>query len=167
MASSVLDVQIAVRCAAAAKVAVAPRSGGHSFEGHSTGGQDGSLVIDLGGLNSVAVKNGLAKVGAGVRLGQLYLELFNQGGYTLNAGTCPSVGVGGHALGGGFGLLGPKYGLLLDRILEMQMVNAQGQLLTVSANSHPDLFYALRGAGGGSYGVVTEFTFLPIKPAPR
>ncbi|KAG0012220.1 hypothetical protein BGZ82_002681, partial [Podila clonocystis] len=105
-------------------------------------------------------------VGAGIRLGQLYLDLFFKGGYTLNAGTCPSVGIGGHALGGGFGLLGPKYGLLLDRITEMQVVNAQGQLLTASNTSNPDLFYALRGAGSGSYGVVTEFTFLPIEPAP-
>lgn len=166
MATSVSDVQTAVKCAAASKVAVAPRSGGHSYEGYSIGGQDGSLVIDLGGFTSVTVKNGVAKVGAGVRLGKLYLELFNQGGYTLNAGTCPSVGIGGHALGGGFGLLGPKYGLLIDRITEMQVVNAQGQLLTVSTTSNPDLFYALRGAGGGSYGVVTEFTILPIEPAP-
>ncbi|KAG0042003.1 hypothetical protein BGZ83_001025 [Gryganskiella cystojenkinii] len=165
MATSVSDVQTAVKCATAAKVAVAPRSGGHSYEGHSIGGQDGSLVIDLGGFTSVTVNNGVAKVGAGVRLGQLYLELFHQGGYTLNAGTCPSVGIGGHALGGGFGLLGPKYGLLIDRITEMQIVNAEGQLLTASNTSNPDLFYALRGAGGGSYGVVTEFTIRPITPA--
>ncbi|CAO3568738.1 unnamed protein product [Mortierella alpina] len=166
MASSVTDVQTAVQCATAAKVAVAPRSGGHSYEGYSIGGQDGALVIDLGGLTSVVVENGVAKVGAGIRLGQLYLELFHQGGYTLNAGTCPSVGIGGLALGGGFGLLGPKYGLLIDRIIEMQMVDAQGQLFTISATSNADLFYALRGAGGGSFGVVTEFTLLPIKPSP-
>ncbi|KAF9280912.1 hypothetical protein BGZ68_006938 [Mortierella alpina] len=166
MANSVSDVKIAVKCATANKVAVAPRSGGHSYEGYSIGGEDGSLVVDLGGLTSVIVKNGVAKVGAGVRLGRLYLELFHQGGYTLNAGTCSSVGVGGLALGGGFGLLGPKYGLLIDRIIEMKVVNAQGKLLTVSSTSHPDLFYALRGAGAGSFGVVTEFTFLPIKPAP-
>ncbi|KAF9965919.1 hypothetical protein BGZ70_003797 [Mortierella alpina] len=166
MASSVSDVHTAVKCATAARVAVAPRSGGHSYEGYSLGGQDGALVIDLGGLTSVVVENGVAKVGAGIRLGQLYLELFYQGGYTLNAGTCPSVGIGGLALGGGFGLLGPKYGLLIDRIIEMQMVDAQGQLLTISATSNADLFFALRGAGGGSFGVVTEFTLLPIKPSP-
>ncbi|KAF9984440.1 hypothetical protein BGZ75_003977 [Mortierella antarctica] len=165
MADSVSDVQTAVQCATANNVPVAPRSGGHSYEGYSLGGQDGSLVLDLGGLTSITVKHGVAKIGAGVRLGKLYLELFNQGGYTLNAGTCPSVGIGGQALGGGFGLLGPKYGMLLDRITEMRMVNAQGELLTVSATNHPDLFYALRGAGGGSFGVVTEFTIRAIKPS--
>jgi len=165
MAASASDVQTAVKCATASKVAVAPRSGGHSFEGYSIGGQDGSLVIDLTGLNRVSVSaSGVAKVGAGMRLGPLYLELFNQGGWTLNAGTCPSVGVGGHTLGGGFGLLGRKHGLLIDSVLIMEVVNANGELLTVSATSNPDLFYALRGAGGGSYGVVTQFTYQAVKP---
>ncbi|KAI1320356.1 hypothetical protein EDD11_001157 [Mortierella claussenii] len=167
MAQTEADVQTAVKCAKQANIPVAPRSGGHSFEGYSIGGQDGSLVLDLAGLNSVKVQNKKAKVGAGVRLGKLYLELFNQGGWTINAGTCPSVGIGGHALGGGFGLLSRKYGLLIDRIVEMEIVNSEGELLTVSASQNPDLFYALRGAGGGSYGVVTSFTVLPVKPAAK
>ncbi|KAF8940169.1 hypothetical protein EDD21DRAFT_370229 [Dissophora ornata] len=169
MAKTESDVQLAVTCAKASNIAVTPRSGGHSFEGYSIGGQNGSLVVDLGGFNTVKVqKNGKkAKVGAGVRLGKLYLELFNQGGWTINAGTCPSVGIGGHALGGGFGLMGRKYGLLVDRVVEMEMVNANGELLTVSATQNQDLFFALRGAGGGSYGVVTSFTILPFKPAPK
>ncbi|KAG0055623.1 hypothetical protein BGZ83_007923 [Gryganskiella cystojenkinii] len=173
LASSVQDVQLAVQCASAAMIPIAPRSGGHSFEGYSIGGQDGSMVLDLTGMSSVKVIKGsgstptTAKVGAGIRLGKLYLDLFNQGGWTLNGGTCPSVGVGGHTLGGGFGLLARKYGLLADRILEMQVVNAQGKILTVSATQNADLFYALRGAGGGSFAVVTEFTFLPLKPASK
>jgi FAD/FMN-containing dehydrogenase len=166
MAASTSDVQTATKCATSSNVAVAPRSGGHSFMGYSIGGQDGSLVIDLGGLTSVSVtSSGVATVGAGIRLGALYLDLYNQGGWTLNAGTCPSVGIGGHALGGGFGLLGRRNGLLIDSIKEMQLVNANGELLTVSATSNSDLFYALRGAGGGSYGVVTQFTFQAIQPA--
>ncbi|KAG0246854.1 hypothetical protein BG011_002312, partial [Mortierella polycephala] len=109
MATSTSDVQLAVKCAKAAGVAVTPRSGGHSFEGYCIGGQDGALVIDLSGLATVAVKSSTAKVGSGIRLGPLYLELYNQGGWTINAGTCPSVGIGGHALGGGFGLLSRKH----------------------------------------------------------
>ncbi|KAF9089595.1 hypothetical protein BGX29_000464 [Mortierella sp. GBA35] len=167
MAASAADIQTAVKCAKASNVPVAPRSGGHSFEGYSIGGQDGSLVIDLSGLSSVVVTGSKAKIGSGIRLGPLYLALFNQGGWTLNAGTCPSVGIGGHALGGGFGLLARKYGLLIDRIVEIELVNANGELLTVSATQNPDLFFALRGAGGGSYGVVTSFTVLPIKPAAK
>ncbi|KAF9438687.1 hypothetical protein BGZ76_005830 [Entomortierella beljakovae] len=167
MASSEAHVQEAVKCAKANNVAVAPRSGGHSFEGYSIGGQDGSLVIDLAGLSSVVMVNGnQAKVGSGIRLGPLYWELFNQGGWSINAGTCPSVGIGGHALGGGFGLAARSYGLLIDRIASMEMVNADGELVTASATENPDLFFALRGAGGGSYGVVTSFTILPYQPPP-
>ncbi|KAG0205973.1 hypothetical protein BGX28_002523 [Mortierella sp. GBA30] len=167
MAKSPQDVQAAVKCAKKNNVAVAPRSGGHSFEGYSIGGQDGSLVLDLTAMNSVKVSGQKAKVGAGIRLGKLYLDLFNQGGWTINAGTCPSVGIGGHALGGGFGLLARKHGLLIDRIVEMEMVDANGDLKKVSATQNPDLFFALRGAGGGSYGVVTSFTILPVKPADK
>ncbi|KAF9439144.1 hypothetical protein BGZ76_010737 [Entomortierella beljakovae] len=167
LAKSAADVQVAVKCAKAANVAVTPRSGGHSFEGYCVGGQNGALVLDLGALNTVNVEGSTAKVGAGIRLGKLYLDLFNQGGWAINAGTCPSVGIGGHALGGGFGLLSRKYGLLIDRISEMEVVNADGELLTVSATSNPDLFFALRGAGGGSFGVVTSFILLPVKPAPK
>ncbi|KAF9113993.1 hypothetical protein BGX27_000386 [Mortierella sp. AM989] len=167
MAKTEADVQTAVKCAKLANFAVTPRSGGHSFEGYCIGGQDGALVLDLAGLSSVKVSGSKAKVGAGVRLGKLYLELFKQGGWTINAGTCPSVGIGGHALGGGFGLLSRKYGLLIDRISEMRVVNADGDLITVSATKNPDIFFALRGAGGGSYGVVTSFTLLPVKPASK
>ncbi|KAF9934166.1 hypothetical protein FBU30_003190 [Linnemannia zychae] len=167
MAKSVKDVQTAVKCAAAANIAVAPRSGGHSFEGYSIGGQDGSMVLDLTAMNSVKVTGNKAKVGAGIKLGKLYLDLFNQGGWTINAGTCPSVGIGGHALGGGFGLLSRKYGLLIDRIVEIEMVNAKGEVIKASAKSNQDLFYSLRGAGGGSFGVVTSFTILPFKPASK
>ncbi|GJJ79013.1 hypothetical protein EMPS_11372 [Entomortierella parvispora] len=167
MASTVPDVQTATKCAADAKVPIAPRSGGHSFEGYGIGGQDGSMVIDLTGFNKVAISaSGVAKVGAGVRLGPLYLELFKQGGWTLNAGTCPSVGVGGHTLGGGFGFLSGKYGLLIDSVLEMEFVNAKGEVLTASADSNRDLFFALRGAGSGSYGVVTQFTYQAFKSLP-
>ncbi|GJJ79014.1 hypothetical protein EMPS_11373 [Entomortierella parvispora] len=166
MATTVPDVQTATKCATDSGVAIAPRSGGHSFEGYSIGGENGSMVIDLTGFNHVSVSaSGVAKVGAGMRLGPLYLELFKQGGWTLNAGTCPSVGVGGHTLGGGFGLLGRKHGLLIDSIVEIQFINAQGELLIADANNNKDLFYALRGAGGGSYGVVTQFTYQAVKPS--
>ncbi|ORZ10961.1 hypothetical protein BCR41DRAFT_356846 [Lobosporangium transversale] len=140
--------QTAVKCAKAANIA------------------DGSLVVDLSGLSSVTCDRHHIQSWFRIRLGPLYLELFNKGGWTINAGTCPSVGIGGHALGGGFGLLSRKYGLLIDRIVEMEMVDANGNLLLASATQNPDLFYALRGAGGGSYGVVTSFTIQPIKPPP-
>ncbi|KAG0246887.1 hypothetical protein B0O80DRAFT_496574 [Mortierella sp. GBAus27b] len=170
MATSTSDVQTAVKCAKDNGYPITPRSGGHSFEGYCVGGGNGAVVVDLAGLGDVKVdsKSGRATVGGGVRLGKLYLELYKQGGYTINAGTCPSVGIGGHALGGGFGLLSRKKGLLIDSIVEMEMVTADGKVLTVSpTNENKDLFYALRGAGGGSYGVVTSFTVVPFKPASK
>jgi len=95
MASSASDVQTAVKCAKASNVAVAPRSGGHSFEGYCIGGQDGSLVIDLSAIKTVKVTgtgaSARAKIGSGIRLGPLYLSLHKQGGWTINAGTCPTV----------------------------------------------------------------------------
>ncbi|KAF8985098.1 hypothetical protein BGZ46_005881 [Entomortierella lignicola] len=166
MASSASDVQTAVRCAKNSNIPVAPRSGGHSYEGYSIGGQNGSLVIDLSALSSVTVQGNQAIVGGGIRLGPLYLSLYNQGNWTINAGTCPTVGIGGHALGGGFGLIARQYGLLVDRIQSMEVVDANGDLITASASQNTDLFFALRGAGGGSYGVVTSFTFLAIQAPP-
>lgn len=153
------DVVAAVACAVAHNVSIVPRSGGHSFEGHSGGGKTGSLVIDLNLFQQFAIDHdsAIATVGAGTRLGPLYTKLWNAGEYLVPAGSCPGVGVGGHALGGGMGMVGRKYGMLSDNIVGLTMVDANGNIWEVSATSRPDLFWALRGAGGGSFGLVTEF----------
>ncbi|KAG0262858.1 hypothetical protein DFQ27_002068 [Actinomortierella ambigua] len=149
----------AILCAAANHVAVAPRSGGHSYEGYSSGGRNGSLVIDLSQFQQFSLdrRNNIATIGAGTRLGHAYTRLWENGEYLIPVGTCPSVGVGGHGLGGGIGVVGRKHGLLTHNILSMTMVAANGTIHTVSPASNPDLFWALRGAGGGSFGLVTEF----------
>ena len=87
-------------------------------------------------------------------------------GVTIPAGSCPSVGIAGHALGGGMGLAGRQFGLTADNILSAQIVTADGRLRTASAQSNPDLYWALRGGGGGNFGVVTSFTFR-VHPVPR
>ncbi|CAG8587316.1 624_t:CDS:2 [Ambispora gerdemannii] len=159
-ASNIADVQKAVKCAATSNLNVAPRSGGHSYEGYSLGGKDGALVIDLGGLNQITI-DGAAKtaiIGAGNKLGPIYYAL-SQAGYLIPGGSCPGVGIGGFALGGGYGLYSRKFGLAVDNILSIDIVNANGDLITASSTQNPDLFFALRGAGGGSYGVVTSFQF--------
>ncbi|CAG8595662.1 411_t:CDS:2 [Ambispora gerdemannii] len=159
-ASDIADVQKAVKCAATSKLNVAPRSGGHSYESYSLGGKDGALVIDLGGLNQITIDDAAktARIGAGSKLGPIYYTL-SQSGYMIPGGSCPGVGISGFALGGGYGLYSRKFGLAVDNILSIDIVNADGDLITASSTKNSDLFFALRGAGGGSYGVVTSFKF--------
>ncbi|KAF9387794.1 hypothetical protein CPB97_002027 [Podila verticillata] len=163
--ASEADAAAAVVCAVAHNVSIVPRSGGHSFEGYSGGGKSGSLVIDLNLFQQFAIDHdtNIATVGAGNRLGSLYTKLWKAGEYLVPAGSCPGVGVGGHALGGGLGMVGRKYGMLTDNIVGLTMVDANGNILEVSATSRPDLFWALRGAGGGSFGLVTEFRIQAYK----
>ncbi|KAG0317108.1 hypothetical protein BG000_004641, partial [Podila horticola] len=151
------DVSAAIKCASAANVAIAPRSGGHSFEGYSAGGQDGSLIMDLNQFSqfSIDTKTNIATIGGGNRLGPTYAKLWTNGQYLIPAGTCPTVGIGGHALGGGVGMTSRKYGVLSDNIVSMTVVDPSGAIKTVSATKNTDLYWALRGAGGGSFGVVT------------
>ncbi|KAF9571427.1 hypothetical protein EC968_000522, partial [Mortierella alpina] len=161
-------VAAAIRCAAAYRVSVAPRSGGHSYEGYSVGGKDGSLVIDLKLFQQFSINrvSGVATIGAGTRLGPLYSRLWNSGQYLIASGFCPTVGIGGIALGGGVGMASRKYGTTTQTIVGMTLIDADGNTRDVSASSHPDLFWALRGAGGGSFGVVTEFRIQAFKAPP-
>ncbi|KAG0051010.1 hypothetical protein BGZ83_004227 [Gryganskiella cystojenkinii] len=167
--ASEADAAAAVMCAVAHNASIIPRSGGHSFEGYSGGDKNGSLVIDLNLFQQFAIDRdtGIATVGAGYRLGPLYSKLWKAGEYLIPAGSCPAVGVGGHALGGGMGMVGRKYGMLSDNIVGLTMVDAKGNIWEVNATSRPDLFWALRGAGGGSFGLVTEFRFQAYKDPGR
>ncbi len=151
------DVQACVSAAAAAKVPIAARSGGHSYAGYST--PEHGLVVDLTGLSGVHINaEGTAEIGAGARLIDVYTALASAG-RCLPAGSCPSVGIAGFTLGGGIGVLSRKYGLMCDRLVSARVVTADGVARTVSASEHPDLFWALRGGGGGNFGIVTSFTF--------
>ncbi|MBE1581630.1 FAD-binding oxidoreductase [Amycolatopsis roodepoortensis] len=155
------DVQAAVSIAAR-RVPIAARSGGHSYAGYSV--PDGGLMIDLGGMSSVDVQGEQVVIGAGAKLKDVYAAL-GGAGRCLPAGSCPSVGIAGLTLGGGIGVLARKYGLTCDHLVSAQVVTADGKLRTASADSEPELFWALRGGGGGNFGVVTSFTFR-TDPAP-
>jgi FAD/FMN-containing dehydrogenase len=158
------DVQACVDLAANARIPLAARSGGHSYAGYSNA--DGALVVDLNPMSTVRVSpDGTAVVGAGTRLADLYAGMA-AAGRCLPAGSCPSVGVAGLTLGGGIGVLNRKFGLTCDRLVSARIVTADGELRTVSAEQEPELFWALRGGGGGNFGVVTEFTFATV-PAPE
>lgn len=156
------DVGEAVR-AAAGRVALAARSGGHSYVGYSAP-PDG-LVIDLRRLSAVDIEpDGTATVGAGAPLREVYSRLA-QAGRCLPAGSCFTVGVAGLTLGGGIGVLQRKFGLTCDHLVAAEVVTADGRTVTASPARTPDLFWALRGGGGGNFGVVTRFTFA-TDPAP-
>ncbi|MBV9338419.1 MAG: FAD-binding oxidoreductase [Solirubrobacterales bacterium] len=159
------DVRTAVRWGVAQGVPLRARSGGHSYAGYST--LSGGMVLDLRNLRSVNVdlRARTATVGAGAQLIDVYAALAARG-VTIPAGSCPSVGIAGHALGGGMGLAGRQFGLTADNLLSAQIVTADGRLLTVSARQNPDLYWALRGGGGGNFGVVTSFTFR-VHAVPR
>ena len=159
------DVRTAVSWGVAHGVPLRARSGGHSYAGYST--QSGGMVVDLRNLRGITVdtRNRTATIGAGSQLIDVYAALAARG-VTIPAGSCPSVGIAGHAMGGGMGLAGRQFGLTADNLLSAQIVTADGRLRTASANSNPDLYWALRGGGGGNFGVVTSFTFR-VHPVPR
>ncbi|MEV6769458.1 FAD-dependent oxidoreductase [Nocardia sp. NPDC051030] len=153
------DIQAGIE-AARGRVPIAARGGGHSYAGYST--PDGGLILDTGDMKSVQVRaDGTAVIGAGARLIDVYTSLA-QTGRCLPGGSCPTVGIAGLTLGGGVGVLAGKYGLTCDNLISAQVVTADGVLRTASANSEPDLYWALRGGGGGNFGVVTELTFRTV-----
>jgi hypothetical protein len=133
------------------------RSGGHSYEGFS---QSPDLVIDVRGMKAIklSVDKKSVSVGSGAQLGSVYDALASNH-LAIPAGSCFPVGVAGHSLGGGFGLLGRPFGLACDSIVSMEVVDASGKILTASAQENPDLFWALRGGGNGNFGGVTNFNF--------
>jgi FAD/FMN-containing dehydrogenase len=148
------DVSRVIALARETGVELAIRSGGHSIPGHST--TEGGIVLDLRDLNKleIDVDGRTAWVGGGVTTGR-YTDAAAEHGLATPFGDTGSVGIGGLTLGGGIGFLVRKHGLTIDNLLAAEVVTADGQLLRVDADSHPDLFWALRG-GGGNYGVATR-----------
>ena len=139
----------------------AVRSGGHCFAGRSS--TDG-VVIDVSPMRSVTVTDGAVTVGAGTRLGELY-DALDRHGLTIAAGCGPTVGIAGLTLGGGLGILGRRYGLTCDQLRWARVVLADGRVVECSERRDEDMFWALRGAGGGTLGVVTSLDFATV-PAP-
>lgn len=137
-------------------VRVAVRSGGHSYAGWSTG--EARIVIDLARLPSVFVDGDAAVIGAGARLGDVY-EALGARGRVVPAGTCPSVGISGLTLGGGHGVMTRAYGLACDNLTGVTLVAADGRVVECDREHEAELFWALRGAGNGNFGVVTDLRF--------
>ncbi len=130
--------------------------GGHCNSGYST--IDNGFVINLAKMKEITVSSDKVEVQAGARWEDVY-KLMNSQQLVLG-GMCPLVGVAGYTLGGGYSILSRKYGLAIDNLVSMRMVVANGsKVLFINETVNPDLFWALRGSGGGNYGIVTEFAF--------
>jgi FAD/FMN-containing dehydrogenase len=156
------DVAETIAFARRAGLRTAARSGGHCFAGRSS--TDG-IVVDVSPMRLLSVSDGVATVGAGARLGDLY-DALEQHGLTIPAGCGPAVGIAGLTLGGGLGILGRKHGLTSDSLLAAQVVLADGRVVDCDEDRDGELFWALRGAGGGGLGIVTSLTFRTLR-APR
>lgn len=154
------SVSSSIKVAVEEGLKVSSRSGGHSYTAFGLGGRNGTLVIDLSGLKQLTVdqSTGVAIIGTGNRLGDVALGLYSQGARALPHGTCPYVGIGGHAAYGGFGYPSRLWGLTLDNIIAHEIVLADGSIIQASKTSNPDLFWALKGAGA-SYGIMTSIQF--------
>src|SRR5205814_9951957 len=162
--SGVADGIAAVRFARRANLAVAVRSGGHSFPGLSA--CDGGIVIDLSPMKGIRVDPiaRTATVQAGVLLGDLDRET-QAFGLAVPAGIVTHTGLAGLTLGGGIGWPMRKHGLTIDQLLGVDMITADGEFVRASATENPDLFWGIRGAGS-NFGIVTAFEFRlnPVGP---
>ncbi|MFC7535488.1 FAD-binding oxidoreductase [Actinoplanes sp. GCM10030250] len=150
------DVSEVIRFARRLRIPVVTRGGGHSYVGASTAAS--GVVIDLRGLSDVRPDwaSGTAEIGGGARL----IDVFNRlgaAGKAIPSGSCGSVGIGGVTLGGGIGMAASAYGLTCDVVVGAELVGADGRVRAVDAKREPDLFWALRGGGGGQFGVVTRW----------
>ncbi|MFF4105605.1 FAD-binding oxidoreductase [Streptomyces sp. NPDC001903] len=151
------DVAVCLDFARRSAVPVVPRSGGHGYAGWSTCA--GGLVVDVGAMAGLAVEGAAAvRIGAGARLGDVNRSLAERN-LAVPTGLCPTVGIAGLTLGGGLGLASRAHGTTSDALTGATVVTPDGVVREVDATRDPDLFWALRGGGGGNFGVVTQFRF--------
>jgi FAD/FMN-containing dehydrogenase len=151
------DVVAALAFARREGLEVSVRGGGHNVAGRAV--TDGGVMIDLAEMKAISVdpERATATAQGGVTWAELN-EAAAEHGLAVTGGAVSSTGIAGLTLGGGLGWLMAKYGLAADNVLAIELVTADGEILQVDAESHPDLFWALRG-GGGNFGVATSFTY--------
>ncbi|KAL4627887.1 hypothetical protein ACB092_05G198700 [Castanea dentata] len=164
----VSHIQETLNCSQKHGLQVRVRSGGHDYEGLSYASPVPFVILDLINFRniSVDVKNSFAWVQSGATLGELYYWIANKS-ITLGfpAGVCPTIGVGGHFSGGGYGTLLRKYGLAADNVIDAHLIGVQGRFLDRKSMGE-DLFWAIRGGGGGaSFGVIVEWK-IQLVPVP-
>jgi len=155
MATTSRDVARTILFAGDHDVPFAARCGGHSYGGYSL--SDG-IVIDVSEMATVRTGPGTATIGAGAKVIDVAAGVAATGA-VIPVGTCATVGISGLTLGGGQGVVGRRFGLTCDLLRAATVVLADGRIVQCDAANEPDLFWALRGSGGGNFGVVTSFTF--------
>ena len=155
-------VQFAVRCGSKVGVQLIPSSGAHSYEAISYG-DNSTIIVDFRKMKNIEIskeqgrrRQATATIQPGAMVGPITAYLWKNGGYGMPMGNCMTVGMGGHAIGGGVGYYTALYGLVLDNLVEVEMVDAKGQVVIASAIKNPELFWALRGSGPGYLGIVTR-----------
>ncbi|XP_021761637.1 berberine bridge enzyme-like 15 [Chenopodium quinoa] len=163
-------VQAAVVCAKKLGIQLRVRSGGHDYEGVSYASEMGDpfVVIDMSKLRSVIVDidDNSAWAEAGATTGELYYRISEQSKvHGFPAGLCTSLGIGGHITGGAYGSMMRKYGLGVDNVIDVRLVDPNGKILD-RASMGEDLFWAVRGAGGGSFGVILAWK-VKLVPVPE
>ncbi|MFF4032684.1 FAD-binding oxidoreductase [Streptomyces sviceus] len=156
--TSAADVSVCVRFAQDHGVRTAVRSGGHNYGGWST---TPGLIIDVSRLNAVTVNSASSvEIGPGAQNVNI-LNALAPHHLVVSEGGCPTVCAGGFLQGGGFGFLTRPTGMACDAVTSAQVVLADGRVVTTSEKQYPDLFWAIRGGGGGNFGIVTKFTVTP------
>ncbi|MGC4892196.1 FAD-dependent oxidoreductase [Micromonospora sp. DT31] len=156
------DVRATIRFATYNGLAARTRSGGHNFAGWSTGE---GVIIDVSRFNQAQVTGSTVHIGPGTQ-GIDALTKLGPLGKQLAAGTCPTVRAGGWLTGGGVGFQTRTFGVGSDRLVSALIALADGRVVRASATEYPDLFWAIRGGGGGNFGIVLDFEVTPIN-APR
>ncbi|KAJ6641251.1 Xylooligosaccharide oxidase [Pseudolycoriella hygida] len=162
--SSVSDVQATVKCGFKANIQLVPNSGSHSYAGLSLG-TNCSIIVDFRLMKSIDIneREESVTVGPGAFVGHVNAKLWKNGGWGIVLGNCMTVAMGGHAIGGGLGYFSALYGLVIDNILEMELVDAQGNALTANPTENTDLWWAMRGVGPGYIGLVTSIKIKMFK----
>ncbi|XP_048323331.2 berberine bridge enzyme-like 9 [Ziziphus jujuba] len=158
-------VQRTVLCAKSVGLEIRIRSGGHDYEGVSYVSHKPFIVLDMFNLRSIDIDiaNETAWVQSGATLGEIYYGIANKSKYhAFPAGVCPTLGAGGHFTGGGYGNLMRKFGLSVDNIVDAKIVDAKGRILDRESMGE-DLFWAIRGGGASSFGVILSWKINLVK----
>ncbi|OVA12248.1 FAD linked oxidase [Macleaya cordata] len=162
-------VQTAVTCSRKHRIQIKTRSGGHDYEALSYVSDVPFVVLDLFNLRliTVDVENSTAWVHSGATLGEIYYRIAEKS-KTLGfpAGLHPTIGVAGHISGGGYGTMLRKYGLAADNVIDARIVDVNGRILDKESMGD-DLFWAIRGGGGGSFGVVLSWKISLVSVPPK